>query len=317
MQRRIGKPFLVGFQHAGMAAETGRLRALAERADFGRLHLVGAVAAGAHRRIAVLGTAAAISRARCRDRRCRSPCGTSCRELARSCRRALDDRMRIMAIGADRRRRIAAAHQRGVNAALPLLELVGMTAAADLGHGDGKAARTSISLSAGRMRGGINVGVTAGAADALWTDLTNSRPALAAEVSRPPASSPCRRRRDSRGKPGPPPKALRRPPMPAAAAGNSGKPRRAAAIAKRARASLRNTVRVRDHIFRPHRHPLRIIQRRPGGFRPPGGSLHLFFLPHRVRRFIDLSHAAASGFQRCPATDPGQRGQSDEGKKTT
>ena len=69
-------------------------------------------------------------------------------------RRTLDDRMRVMTVGADRRRRIAVADQRAVNAAFPLLELVGMTAAADLGRGDRIAARALDVLFAGRMRGG-------------------------------------------------------------------------------------------------------------------------------------------------------------------
>ena len=79
------------------------------------------------------------------------------------CCRTLDHRMRVMTIRADRCRRIALARQRGMNAAVPLLDLVGMATFAGFGRSDGIAARGLDVLFAGWMRGGIDVGVTAGA----------------------------------------------------------------------------------------------------------------------------------------------------------
>src|SRR3972149_270184 len=79
------------------------------------------------------------------------------------CSRALDRRMWVMTIRADRCRRITLARQRGMNAAVPLLDLVGMAAFAGFGRSDGIAARGLDVFFAWRMRGGIDVGVTAGA----------------------------------------------------------------------------------------------------------------------------------------------------------
>ena len=163
MQCGIGQPFLVGCQHVGVTAETRALRSLAERAGRSGLHGMGGVAAGADRCIAVLRTepgfcvhAAEIGGVNIRV-------AVLAGNLLDLRRRILDDGMRIMTVGADGRRRVAAAHQRAVNAALPLLEFVGMAVAADLGRGNREAACTLYFFIGGRMRGRIDVGVTAGA----------------------------------------------------------------------------------------------------------------------------------------------------------
>ena len=83
--------------------------------------------------------------------------------LLELCRRTLDDRMRAMAVRAYGGRRIAAAHQRRVNAALPFLEPVDMASAAGLICRDRLTACALDVLLARWMRGRIDVGMAAGA----------------------------------------------------------------------------------------------------------------------------------------------------------
>ena len=164
MQGGVRQPFLVRFQHAGVAAETGGLGALAVDAGRDRLHRVGGVAAGTDRRITVFGVQPRLRVHAAEVGGVDIGVAVLARRLFDRCRRALDDGMRVMTVGADRRRRIAVADQRGVNAAVPLLEFVGVAGAAYLGHGERKAALAGDVVFLGRVLGGIDVGMAAGAA---------------------------------------------------------------------------------------------------------------------------------------------------------
>ncbi len=167
MQGGIGQPLLMRLQYAGMTAETGAFRSLLERADRNRFHGMRAVAAGADRRITVLGGQARLGMHAAEIGGVDVGVALLAGRLVDARGRAFDHGMRVMAVGADRGRRIAGAHQCGMNAGLPLLELVGVAVLAKLGCGDGKAARALDLVFGRRMRGGIDVGVAASTADGL------------------------------------------------------------------------------------------------------------------------------------------------------
>src|SRR5665647_3738222 len=131
MQSCIGKPFLVCFEHAGVTARTSRRRALAERS---RLYVVSAVAARANWRITIRGIASGFRMHAAEIGRENLLVAILAGDLVEFGRRILDDCVRAMTVRAYRRRRVAAANQRGVNAAFPLCELVGMAALARLGR---------------------------------------------------------------------------------------------------------------------------------------------------------------------------------------
>src|ERR1700722_4097574 len=77
-------------------------------------------------------------------------------------RRAFDDRVRRMTTGANRCGGVAIVDQGRVDAGLPLLELVIVTGAADLNHGDGKFALAGDRLPRGGMARKFNVVMAAG-----------------------------------------------------------------------------------------------------------------------------------------------------------
>src|ERR1700722_3935910 len=77
--------------------------------------------------------------------------------------RSFDHRMRRMAAGADRSRRAAVGDQSRVNARFPLLELVVVTGAADLHHGDGKLTLAGNGIYRRRMVAQVDVNVAASA----------------------------------------------------------------------------------------------------------------------------------------------------------
>ena len=129
------------------------------------LHRVGAVAVGADRRITFCGLQPGFGVHAAEIGRVDIGVAFLAGDLLDRGRRAFDDGVRVMAVGAQRSRRIVGEDQGGMDAGLPLIEFVGMTAAADLRHGDGKAARIRDDFVGWRMRGQIDVGMTAGAAD--------------------------------------------------------------------------------------------------------------------------------------------------------
>ena len=79
--------------------------------------------------------------------------------------RTLDHRMRRMATGTDRSRRVAIGDQRRVNARVPLLELVIVAGVADLHHCDGKLALAGDRISRWRMAAQAYVNVAAGTSE--------------------------------------------------------------------------------------------------------------------------------------------------------